>query len=133
MLDELKIIDKTQRFKVLRSIDKFDRIDENFEDLLKKERVDPISGDKIVGANLSNDQVSSILDFLKTKDLESLKSKFKNNLQKEGFNELDEILEMLSYKDYLDQVQIDTTSVRGLNYYDSYVVETTVNVKVKNY
>ena len=82
LLDELKIIDKTQRFKVLRSIDKFDRIDENFEDLLKKERVDPISGDKIVGANLSNDQVSSILDFLKTKDLESLKSKFKNNLQK---------------------------------------------------
>ncbi len=132
LLDELKIIDKTQRFKVLRSIDKFDRIEENFEDLLKKERVDPISGDKILGANLSNDQVSSILDFLKTKDLESLKSKFKNNLQKEGFNELDEILEILSYKDYLDQVQIDPTRVRGLNYYDSYVVETTVNFKVKN-
>ena len=36
------------------------------------------------------------------------------------------------YKNYLNQVQIDPTRVRGLNYYDSFVVETTVNFKVKN-
>ncbi len=132
LLDDLKIKDEKQRFKVLRAIDKFDRINQNFIDLLKKERVDPVSGDKIAGANLSNDQASVIIDFLKIKDLGNLKSNFKNNLQKEGIQELDEILEILSYNNYSDQVQIDSSRVRGLNYYDSFVVETTVNFKVKN-
>ena len=132
LLNDLKITDDVQRFKVLRSIDKYDRIEKNFEDLLREERIDPVSGDKISGANLSDDQVSSILEFIKTKDLNDLKGKFKNNLQIEGFNELDEILEILSYKNYSDQVKIDPTRVRGLNYYDSYVLETTVNFKIKN-
>ena len=132
LLNELKIENESQRFKVLRGIDKFDRIDENFVDLLKKERVDPVSGDKISGANLSDDQVSAIIDFLKLKDLKNLKSVCKNELQKEGIKELEEILEILSYNEYLDQVQIDPSRVRGLNYYDSVVFETTINFKVKN-
>ena len=68
-LNDLKIKDENQKFKVLRAIDKFDRIDENFIDLLQKERVDPVSGDKIAGANLSNDQATAVVDFLKLKDL----------------------------------------------------------------
>ena len=132
LLNELKIENESQRFKVLRGIDKFDRIDENFVDLLKKERVDPVSGDKTSGANLSDDQVSAIIDFLKLKDLKNLKSVCKNELQKEGIKELEEILEILSYNEYLDQVQINPSRVRGLNYYDSVVFETTINFKVKN-
>ena len=41
-LNDLKIKDENQKFKVLRAIDKFDRIDENFIDLLQKERIDPV-------------------------------------------------------------------------------------------
>tara|TARA_Y100000816_G_scaffold235052_1_gene180735 strand:+ start:306 stop:1709 length:1404 start_codon:yes stop_codon:yes gene_type:complete len=131
-LNDLKIKDENQKFKVLRAIDKFDRIDENFIDLLQKERVDPISGDKISGANLSNDQATAVVDFLKLKDLKNLKSECKNELQKEGIIELEEILEILNENKYLDQVQVDPSRIRGLNYYDSVVFETTINFKVKN-
>ena len=132
LLNDLKIKDENQRFKVLRAIDKYDRIDENFIDLLQKERIDPISGDKITGANLSNDQAKSIIKFLKLKDLKDLKLECKNQLQKEGIAELEDIFEILENNKYLDQVQIDSSKVRGLNYYDSVTFETTINFKVKN-
>ena len=132
LLNDLKIKDVNQRFKVLRAIDKYDRIDENFIDLLQKERTDPISGDKITGANLSNDQAKSIIKFLKLKDLKDLKLECKNQLQKEGIAELEDIFEILKNNKYLDQVQIDSSKVRGLNYYDSVTFETTINFKVKN-
>ena len=132
LLNDLKIKDENQRFKVLRAIDKYDRIDENFIDLLQKERTDPISGDKINGANLSNDQAKSIIKFLKLKDLKDLKLECKNQLQKEGIAELEDIFEILKNNKYLDQVQIDSSKVRGLNYYDSVTFETTINFKVKN-
>jgi len=132
LLNDLKINDEKQRFKVLRAIDKFDRIDKNFIDLLKKERIDPVSGDKISGANLSDEQASILIDFLKLKDLKNLKSNCNNDLQKEGIKELEEILEILSYDGYSDQVCIDPSRIRGINYYDSFVVETTINFKVKN-
>ena len=132
LLNDLKIKDENQRFKVLRAIDKYDRIDENFIDLLQKERTDPISGDKITGANLSNDQAKLIIKFLKLKDLKDLKLECKNQLQKEGIAELEDIFEILENNKYLDQVQIDSSKVRGLNYYDSVTFETTINFKVKN-
>ena len=132
LLNDLKIKDENQRFKVLRAIDKYDRIDENFIDLLQKERVDPISGDKITGANLSNDQAKLIIEFLKLKDLKDLKLECKNELQKEGITELEEIFKILNDNKYLDQVQVDSSKVRGLNYYDSVTFETTINFKVKN-
>ena len=132
LLNDLKIKDENQKFKVLRAIDKYDRIDENFIDLLQKERIDPISGDKITGANLSNDQAKLIIKFLKLKDLKDLKLECKNQLQKEGIAELEDIFEILENNKYLDQVQIDSSKVRGLNYYDSVTFETTINFKVKN-
>ena len=132
LLNDLKIKDENQRFKVLRAIDKYDRIDENFIDLLQKERIDPISGDKITWANLSNDQAKLIIKFLKFKDLKDLKLECKNQLQKEGIAELEDIFEILENNKYLDQVQIDSSKVRGLNYYDSVTFETTINFKVKN-
>ena len=132
LLNDLKIKDENQRFKVLRAIDKYDRIDENFIDLLQKERVDPVSGDKITGANLSNDQAKLIIEFLKLKDLKDLKLECKNELQKEGIKELEEIFEILNNNKYLDQVRVDSSKVRGLNYYDAVTFETTINFKVKN-
>ena len=132
LLNDLKIKDENQRFKVLRAIDKYDRIDEKFIDLLQKERVDPVSGDKITGANLSNDQANSVIEFLELKNLKDLKLNCKNELQIKGITEIEEILDIMNEDKYLDQVKVETSSVRGLNYYDSIVFETTINFKVKN-
>ena len=132
LLNDLQIKDENQRFKILRAIDKFERIDQNFIDLLQKERIDPVSGDKIAGANLSNDQAKLIIEFLKLKDLKDLKLECKNELQKEGIVELEKIFEVLNKSKYLDQVQVDSSKIRGLNYYDSVTFETTINFKVKN-
>ena len=132
LLNDLKIKDENQRFKVLRAIDKYDRIDEKFIDLLQKERVDPVSGDKITGANLSNDQANSVIEFLELKNLKDLKLNCKNELQIKGITEIEEILDIMNEDKYLDQVKVETSSVRGLDYYDSIVFETTINFKVKN-
>ena len=132
LLNELKIKDQNKRFKVFRAIDKFDRIDENFIELLKKERIDPISGDKISGADLNNTEAQTIVDFLKIKELKDFKNIFKNKLMNEGIDEIEEILNVLNDKNYLDQVQILPSCIRGLQYYDSFVIETTVNFKVEN-
>ena len=61
-----------------------------------------------------------------------MKLECKNDLQKEGIKELEEIFEILNEDRYLDQVQVDSSKVRGLNYYDSVTFETTINFKVKN-
>ena len=95
LLNELKIKDQNKRFKVFRAIDKFDRIDENFIELLKKERIDPISGDKISGADLNNTEAQTIVDFLKIKELKDFKNIFKNKLMNEGIDEIEEILNVL--------------------------------------
>ena len=132
LLNDLKIKDENQRFKVLRAIDKYDRIDEKFIDLLQKERVDPVSGDKITGANLSNDQANSVIEFLELKNLKDLKLNCKNELQIKGITEIEEILDIMNEDKYLDQIKVETSCLRGLNYYDSIVFETTINFKVKN-
>ena len=133
LLDDLKINDEIQKFKVLRSIDKYDRLNEaGVRELLKQKRADKISGDVTLGANLSDEQASVILNFLKIKDLETLKLNFKNKISKVGIDELEKVFELLSYGDYFKQYQIDCSKTRGLNYYDSFVVETNLNFKVKN-
>ena len=53
-----------KELKVIRAIDKLERVGiKGVEDLLKKERVD-VSGAVTKGANLSNDQASEILNFI---------------------------------------------------------------------
>jgi histidyl-tRNA synthetase len=53
------------------------------KDLLKKERKDQ-SGAITKGADLSDDQATQILNFLKIKDLKQLKETLKNPLSQEG-------------------------------------------------
>jgi len=65
LINQLKIADKAQELKVIRAIDKLDRVGlKGVEALLKKERVD-VSGAVTKGANLSDIQASEILYFLK--------------------------------------------------------------------
>ena len=94
MIKELKISDQNQELKVIRAIDKLERVGiKGVEDLLKKERVDP-SGAVTKGANLSNDQASEILNFIKIKNIEELKKVLKNSVSAEGIRETEELLEI---------------------------------------
>ncbi|MFL2885280.1 MAG: histidine--tRNA ligase [Candidatus Pelagibacter sp.] len=133
LIEDLKI-PKDKQIKVMRAIDKLDKLEFGFkgvEELLKKERKDK-SGAITKGANLSDDQVSQILNFLKIKNLNELKQILKNPLTQEGINELEQMFEVLNYSSNADQVKTNFTIVRGLAYYDGFCVETNLNFKVKN-
>ena len=133
LIEELKISDEKQ-VKVMRAIDKLDKPGfglKGVEDLLKRKRTD-ISGAITKGADLSDGESSAIINFLKIKDLKELKESLKNPLSQEGIKELEDLLEIASYGDYLDQIKTNFTIVRGLNYYDGFVVETNLNFKATN-
>ena len=132
LINQLKIFDKYQELKVIRAIDKLDRIGiKGVEDLLKKERIDA-SGAVTKGANLSDAQAAEILNFLKIKNIKDLKSTLKNSLSVEGIKETESLLEIISYGKYSKLIQTNFTIVRGLAYYDGFCVETNLNFKVKN-
>jgi len=133
LIDDLKISEDKQ-LKVIRAIDKLDKPGfglKGVEDLLKKERKD-ISGAITKGADLTDEQASQILNFLKIKDLKQLKENLKNPLSQEGIKELEEVFEILGFGSNLEQVQTNFTIVRGLAYYSDFIVETNLNFKVTN-
>ena len=133
LIDDLKISEEKQT-KVIRAIDKLDKPGfglKGVEDLLKKERKDQ-SGAITKGADLSNEQAAQILNFLKIKDLKKLKETLKNPLSQEGIQELENVFQLLGYGSNLNQVKTNFTIVRGLSYYDSFIVETNLNFKVTN-
>ncbi len=133
LIDDLKISEDKQ-LKVIRAIDKLDKPGfglKGVEDLLKKERKD-ISGAVTKGADLTDEQASQILNFLKIKDLKQLKENLKNPLSQEGIKELEDVFEILGFGSNLDQVQTNFTIVRGLAYYSDFIVETNLNFKVTN-
>jgi len=111
LINQLKIIDKNQELKVIRAIDKLQRVGiKGVEDLLKKERIDE-SGAVTKGANLSD---------------------LSNPLTIEGIKEIEELMEIVSFGDNSDQIQTNFTIVRGLDYYDGFCVETNLDFKTKN-
>jgi len=134
LMQDLKITDEKQRQKVLRAIDKLDK--QNFgikgvEELLKKERTDA-SGAVTLGANLSDEQASRIIEFLKVKDLNELKEQIDNETTQEGIKELQELFDVLKYCEYADQVKFDSAKIRGLDIYTGWIVETNLKFDVKN-
>ena len=133
LIEDLKL-SEDKKIKTMRAIDKLDKPGfglRGVEDLLKKERVD-ISGAVTKGADLTDNEAAQIINFLKVKDLKELKDNLKNPLSKEGIKELEDLLEVASYGDYIDQIRTNFTIVRGLAYYDGFCVETNLNFKVKN-
>ena len=131
LLAELKVEEQKQ-YKVLKSIDKLDRIGpDGVGELLKQGRKDK-SGAFTKGCELSNDQVSEILSFLNLKKIKELKTNLKNPLSVEGVQELEELLEVISYGKNIDLVKVDVTKIRGLSYYSGFLVETNLNFKAKN-
>ena len=53
-------------------------------------------------------------------------------MSQEGVKELEDLLEIVSYGNYLDQIKTNFTIVRGLAYYDGFCVETNLNFKATN-
>ena len=133
LIQDLKI-PVNKEIKVMRAIDKLDKPDfgiKGVEDLLKKERKDK-SGAITKGADLNDDQVSKILNFLKIKDLKKLKQDFKNPITQEGIKELEDLFEVLDFGNYSELVKTNFTIVRGLAYYDGFCIETNLNFKTTN-
>ena len=133
LIQDLKI-PANKEIKVMRAIDKLDKPDfgiKGVEDLLKKERKDK-SGAITKGADLNDDQVSKILNFLKIKDLKKLKQDFKNPITQEGIRELEDLFEVLDFGNYSELVKTNFTIVRGLAYYDGFCIETNLNFKTTN-
>ena len=133
LIQDLKI-PANKEIKVMRAIDKLDKPDfgiKGVEDLLKKERKDK-SGAITKGADLNDDQVSKILNFLKIKDLKKLKQDFKNPITQEGIKELEDLFKVLDFGNYSELVKTNFTIVRGLAYYDGFCIETNLNFKTTN-
>ena len=133
LIQDLKI-PVNKETKVMRAIDKLEKPDfgiKGVEDLLKKERKDK-SGAITKGADLNDDQVSKILNFLKIKDLKKLKQDFKNPITQEGIKELEDLFEVLDFGNYSELVKTNFTIVRGLAYYDGFCIETNLNFKTTN-
>ena len=66
------------------------------------------------------------------KNIKELKTNLKNPLSVEGVQELEELLEVISYGKNLELVKLDVTKIRGLSYYSGFLVETNLNFKAKN-
>ncbi len=131
LINELKI-EEGKQYKVLKSIDKLDRLGKKgVEELLKQGRKDQ-SGAFTKGCELSDNQASELINFLNLNGINDLKANLKNPLSLEGINELEELFEILSYGKNQDSVKIDVTKIRGLSYYTGYLVETNLNFKVTN-
>jgi len=109
-----------KRGTVLRAIDKFDRLGEQgVRFLLGAGRKDE-SGDFTKGAELSPDQIAQVMRLL-TGQAEA------------GMDDLNAIKAILAANDYGDdRVRIDTSIIRGLDYYTGPVFEAQLTFPVKN-
>ena len=131
LINDLKIREDKQ-LGVIRAIDKLDKFGlKGVEDLLKKERKDA-SGAITKGTDLNDEQASQILNFLKIKDLKTLKENLNNPLSQEGIKELEDVFEIIGFSSDLNQVKTNFAIVRGLEYYSDFIVETNLNFKVTN-
>jgi histidyl-tRNA synthetase len=132
--------DAGRRLAVMRAIDKLDRLGrEGVGHLLGKGRKDE-SGDFTKGAGLSAEQIGALLDFLTSNTrgannksmIASLRGAFANSTYETALIELEliaELLEKLSY--YQDQIAIEGSIVRGLEYYTGPVYEADLTFETK--
>ncbi|HET9904479.1 MAG TPA: histidine--tRNA ligase, partial [Xanthobacteraceae bacterium] len=129
-----------RRLTVLRAIDKLDRLGiDGVRDLLGKGRRDE-SGDFTRGADLSAHAIEVLLGFLKTSTynvedtltrVETLVSG--SNEGVDGVAELRAIADLVAAAGYDDgRVAIDTSVVRGLEYYTGPVFEAELTFEIKD-
>jgi histidyl-tRNA synthetase len=141
---QIDIYDRERRGIVLRALDKFDRLGLNgVRDLLGKGRKDE-SGDFTKGAELGDTQSDIIIKFLTTKPAESTSFAFEEwwsevvpdrklvDPRSPGIVELSQILFQVNAAGYQERVQLDSSVIRGLDYYTGPVFEAQLQFGVKN-
>ena len=131
LLSDIKI-NNDQEPKVIRAIDKLDRLGiQGVKDLLQVGRKDE-SGAITKGANLTKTQTDAILNLIQIKDISDLKKSIKNKLSLEGIEELEKLFEILAKGKFLDFIKLNLNIVRGITYYSGNCWETNLNFKAKN-
>lgn len=112
-----------RRLTVLRAIDKLDKFGpEGVRLLLGKGRLDE-SGDFTKGAELSDDAISKVLNYIASGEIED----------NEGVQELRDIQALCAAAGYDDgRVKIDPSVVRGLEYYTGPVFEAELLAEIPN-
>ncbi len=129
-----------RRMKVVRAIDKLDRLGhQGVIDLLGEGRKDE-SGDYTEGAKLPAKEVEKIITFIQNNHQD--RSHFLNQLEKRidssekslnAFSDLKKMDSLLSQCGYeSDQIQFDLSIVRGLDYYTSIVFEANILIETQN-
>jgi histidyl-tRNA synthetase len=118
-------IDASKRGTVLRAIDKFDRLGEQGVRLLLGEGRKDESGDFTKGAGLDSDQSAQVMKLLtgSAADAAALSGM-------EDLVAIQNILRASGYSD--DRAVIDTSIIRGLDYYTGPVFEAQLQFGVKN-
>jgi len=113
-------VDASKRGTVLRAIDKFDRLGEQGVRLLLGSGRKDESGDFTKGADLNVDQIEPVMQLLSGK-------------VDGGMDDLNAIKAILDANGYgEDRVRIDTSIIRGLDYYTGPVFEAQLTFPVKN-
>jgi histidyl-tRNA synthetase len=140
----LTLEDRERRGTVLRALDKLDRVGpDGVRHLLGKGRKDE-SGDFTKGAELEPEQIEKIVTFA----CESPQGAGGDALYKwwnkiaphqaidsvgaDGIKELELILSLVEAAGYTDRVQLDTSIIRGLDYYTGAVFEAQLTFPVQN-
>ena len=147
-----------RRITVLRALDKYDRLGaEGVRALLGKGRKDE-SGDFTKGAELAPEQIARLIEFLEmaeqtssnlaagrgSSDLDAKnidqdafmipkEGSFYGDAAVEGWNELDQIRGLVRDAGFgVDQIRLDPSVVRGLEYYTGPVFEAEITIPVVN-
>jgi len=132
VLDFYKINSKDKRSKVLRSLDKFDRLGWNeVKKLLGYGRKDT-SGDFTAGADLTEEQINGLRGLL----IYDAKEAYEYGTEGAEYNS-DAYKEIQEFRDNLDffglkNYKFDPTVIRGLEYYTGIVFEINLNFDVQN-
>jgi histidyl-tRNA synthetase len=135
-------VDPSKRGTVLRAIDKLDRLGiKGVKELLGRERLDE-SGDVTKGADLDERQIENIVQFISpdqsVADTESIKkwAFWVVKDSKIGGDGASEVTQILSYVRAArfdeDRIKLDTSIIRGLDYYTGPVFEAQLTFPVTN-
>ncbi len=130
--------DAQRRLTVLRAMDKYDKFGApGVTLLLGKGRKDE-SGDFTAGAQLAPDQIDRVVGYLEASKeavpLIAVGNRLANEnvRSREGFDELQRMVELFSAAGYGDRIAFDPSVVRGLDYYTGPVFEAELTFEVKN-
>ncbi|MGJ8618643.1 MAG: ATP phosphoribosyltransferase regulatory subunit, partial [Sulfitobacter sp.] len=128
------------RARILRTIDKFDKVGESgVRELLGKGRLDA-SGAYIDGVGLTDAQIAPVIAFLTSKGkdtaetLKNLRGAVESSeVGMSGVSELTDIVDLLKAAGYgPDRIVIDPSVVRGLGYYTGPVFEAELTFEIQD-